>query len=126
MSKPVEDAIEGAREAVAKAVAASMRAITIGIGDRSPENVKEAFDDNPKNAPLWAHAALRIAANVIKAEQGAGQTTNTSLNIVLVEKASREEWLEMAAPHRSALRQLSGQPEKVIDVPAKAVAEAKK
>ncbi len=125
MSKPVEDAIESARDAVAKAVQASMRAITIGIGDRTHEDIKDAFKYGPKDAPLWAHAAVRIAAGVIKAEQ-ASPTVNTSLNIVLVEKASREEWLQMAAPHRSALRQLSGQPDKIIDVAPAVSAEAKK
>lgn len=96
MSRPKQPDADEAQRHLTKAAVCAMRAVALGIGERSEDEIKAAFDTNSKEAPLWAHAATRIASYALKAEGNQG-TVNNTLNLIIAgREKSNEAWLERA------------------------------
>lgn len=98
MSRPkqLEGAADEVQKHLTKAALCAMRAVALGIGDRTEEEIKAAFSETSQSAPLWAHAATRIATSALKAEGNVG-TVNNTLNLIIAgREKSNEAWLERA------------------------------
>jgi hypothetical protein len=125
MGRTARQAVAAARHDVAKTISRSLRALNVGIGKRSEEEIKQAFDMPQKEAPMWTHAALRIgAAHVTSQGKDGDRGLPTGLAVIVVGQAgSVESWEKQAEAFRlpEAPKPLPG----VIDVPAEAEAVKK-
>jgi hypothetical protein len=105
--------IARAKADVAKVVSRSMRALSIGIGNRGVEEIRAGFAENSKDAPMWVHAVMRLGQAKVVATEKAPDTGRASLNVVVVGAAtSVEAWQQQAETFR-----LASQPKRsVLDV----------
>jgi len=103
MGKHSDVAREEAREMVARLVKLQAEHMVTAIKDKTAADVVEAFEKPLSEAPLWAHAVVRMSASAVKAEQTHPGTTITGLNVVLVQPAAdTAEFLRMAEPFKRA------------------------
>jgi hypothetical protein len=105
--------IARAKADVAKVVSRSMRALSIGIGSRSVDEIRAGFAENSKDAPMWVHAVMRLGQAKVVATEKAPDTGRASLNVVVVGAAtSVEAWQQQAETFR-----IASQPKRpVLDV----------
>lgn len=113
MGKTAQDAVKDARTDVAKTVARAMRALRIGIGSKSTEQIQAGFAEDQRNAPMWVHASLRLGAAFVTSQgQNATPSGGGGLAVVVVAPAqSVVAWQEQAEAFRIATAPKS----KVID-----------
>jgi hypothetical protein len=109
--------IARAKADVAKVVSRSMRALSIGIGSRSVDEIRAGFAENSQDAPMWVHAVMRLGQAKVVATEKAPETGRASLNVVVVQAAgSVAAWEQQAENFRLAT---APKPVALIDVPVK-------
>src|SRR5262245_9439928 len=103
MGKTALQAINRAKLDIAKTVARSIRAVTLGIGKKSKEECEAAFSMNQKEAPLWAHAAVKLSGqHLITQGKNGGGGAPASLAVVVVNPVqSVAEWQQQADAFRT-------------------------
>lgn len=107
--------IAKAKADVAKVVQRSMRALAIGIGQRSPDEIKAGFAENAKDAPMWVHAVLRLGQAKVSSAEKTPDAGRASLNVVVVAPSnSVAAWQEQAEQFKMAT---APKPAVLIDVP---------
>jgi hypothetical protein len=122
MAKSTQDAVRDARNDVAKTISRAMRALKIGIGAKTAEQIRLGFEQDQRNAPMWVHAALRLGSAYVTT-QGQNATPNDrgGLAVVVVApSASVEAWQQQANAFRDSAKP------KVLDVPVAASTSEKK
>lgn len=111
MAKSKHDAVKAARADIARVISRSMRALRIGIGQRTDQDIKAGFEADQRNAPLWCHAAIRLGGAYITTQgQQAAPSDRGQLNIVVVNPAA-----SVAAWQQQADQFLQATKPKVID-----------
>lgn len=96
-----QDPIAKARELMAQTLDLAVGALNKAMSGLSDVDIKEGFAKAPKEAPLWAHAALNMATKAVKSETDKAGGGPASLKVILISKAeSKEQWLEMAKPYQ--------------------------
>ena len=123
MGSSKRDGMAAAKEDVAAVISRSMRAIKHGIGKRSSEDIKAAFELPMAEAPAWAHAAIRMAGTHITVQgQSSTPQTGTQLQVVVMNNApSIAAWQAQA----DQFKQLPGV-QAVIDIPVEEPVEVEK
>jgi len=117
MGKTAKAAIEGAKLDIARTIARAVRVVTHGIGKRTPEECKQAFEQNMKDAPIWAHASVKLAGQYVVTQGQKTGSVPAGLAVVVVQPAlTVDDWQKQADQFRSG---------KVIDVPAEKKGESR-
>lgn len=90
-------AVDRARWDIARAISRAVRTVARGIGKRTAEECQTAFAMPQKEAPLWAHAALRLSGNFVTSQGQEGGRQQAQLAVVVVSQApSVEAWQQQA------------------------------
>ena len=102
MGATKREAIARAKDDVARAISRSMRVLARGIGKRTEEECRSAFSLPQKEAPLWAHAAIRMAGTYVSSQGQEGGKGQAQLNVVVVNPApSVDAWQKQADAFRA-------------------------
>jgi hypothetical protein len=92
------------KDALAKSAAKigqkALRIMSIAVSDKTPDQIKADASLPMKEAPMYLHAAAKIATAIVT--QDAQEAAPRSLHLTLVSGAeSREKWLEEVAKSKA-------------------------